>query len=60
VNNISNVFLLTIPISVQASGNKKTDQAMIDRLHTILENKMVEFAAKEQRSGGMLNGKRFV
>jgi hypothetical protein len=29
-------------------------------MDTLMENKMVEFAAKEQRQGGMLNGKRFV
>ncbi len=64
VNNVSNVFSPTIPITVQASGNKETDQAMVERLSaemdTILENKMVEFAGREQRSGGMLNGKRFI
>lgn len=64
VNNISNVFSPTIPITVQASGNKETDQAMVERLSgemdTLLENKMVDFAQREQRSGGMLSAKRFV
>jgi len=64
VSNVSNVFSPTVPITVQASGNKETDDKMVDRLQaeidTLMENKMVEFASKEQRSGGMLNRKRFV
>ncbi|KQS64511.1 hypothetical protein ASG39_11185 [Rhizobium sp. Leaf371] len=64
VNQVSNVFSPTIPITVQASGNKETDAALSDRmaneLDTLLDTKMNEFVAKQQRSGGTLNGKRFV
>lgn len=63
-NQVSNVFSPTIPITVQASGNKETDEAMTKRLSaeldTMLENKMTEFVAKNQRPGAMLNKKRFV
>ncbi|MDH0113375.1 D-alanyl-D-alanine carboxypeptidase family protein [Rhizobium pusense] len=60
VNNISNVFSPTIPITVQASGNKEADQAMAERLSdemdTLLENKMTEFVQKQQRPGAMIGG----
>ncbi len=63
VNNISNVFSPTMPITVQASGNKDTDQALSARLtkemDTLLENKMTEFTIKQQRSGNLLNRGRF-
>ncbi len=63
-NQISNVFNPTIPITVQASGNKETDAAMADRLakemDTVLDNKMVEFVAKQQRPGAMMGKRSFV
>lgn len=63
-NQVSNVFSPTIPITVQASGNKDTDAAMSDRLtrelDTMLENKMTEFVQKQQRPGAMMNSNRFV
>ena len=64
VSNISNALSPTIQMTVQASRNTDTEAALAIRtsseMDTLLENKMVEFAAKEQQSGGMLNGKRFV
>lgn len=64
VNNVTNTFAPTIPITVQASGNKETDEAIQERLmkemDTLLENKMTEFVAKNQRPGGMHNRKGFV
>lgn len=63
-NQVSNVFSPTIPITVQASGNKETDEVMTKRLgaelDTMLENKMTEFVQKQQRPGAMMNAKRFV
>ncbi|WP_276118379.1 lysozyme family protein [Pararhizobium qamdonense] len=64
VNQISNVFSPTIPITVQASGNQEADAKMTERLTaemgTLLENKMTEFVQKNQRTGAMLNRKGFV
>jgi LAS superfamily LD-carboxypeptidase LdcB len=63
-NQVSNVFSPTIPITVQASGNKETDAALSKRLNaelsTMLDNKMTEFVQKQQRPGAMMHGKRFV
>ncbi|WP_440408711.1 D-alanyl-D-alanine carboxypeptidase family protein [Neorhizobium petrolearium] len=63
-NQVSNVFSPTIPITVQASGNRETDVAMTERLSTeidtLLENKMVDFVQKNQRPGAIMNKKRFV
>ena len=54
-------FAPTFLITVQPPGNKETDVKMVDSLRseldTLLENKMADFAANEQRSGGMLNQK---
>ncbi len=63
-NQVSNVFSPTIPITVQASGNRETDAAMADRLatemNTMLENKMTEFVQKQQRPGAMMGKRGFV
>lgn len=63
VNQISNVFSPTIPITVQASGNRETDDAMTKRLtqemDNLMEAKMQSFVAKEQRPGNMMAKKRF-
>jgi LAS superfamily LD-carboxypeptidase LdcB len=62
-NQVSNVFSPTIPITVQASGNKEADAAMAERLSaemdTLLENKMTEFVAKQQRPGAMMGKRNF-
>jgi LAS superfamily LD-carboxypeptidase LdcB len=61
--SVVNTFAPTIPITVQASGNKETDAAMSDRLmkevDALMENKMTEFTHKQQRPGNMLNQGRF-
>lgn len=63
-NQVSNVFSPTIPITVQASGNRETDAAMADRLatemNTLLDNKMTEFVQKQQRPGAMMSKRGFV
>lgn len=63
-NQVSNVFSPTIPITVQASGNRDTDKAMTERLtaelDTMLENKMTEFVQKQQRPGAMMGKKGFI
>lgn len=64
VNTITNTFSPTIPITVQASGNKETDAALSEKLtrelDTLLENKMVEFTQNQQRPGNMMSKGRFI
>ncbi|MDW5313773.1 terminase large subunit [Rhizobium sp. PL01] len=63
-NHITNTFSPTIPITVQASGNKETDGALADRLskemETLMDNKMVDFTQNQQRPGNMMSKSRFV
>ncbi|TCP90950.1 tape measure domain-containing protein [Rhizobium sp. PP-CC-2G-626] len=63
VTTVQNTFSPTIPITVQASGNKDTDDALVSRLSaemdTMLDNKMVEFVKNQQRPGNMLNQRGF-
>lgn len=62
--HVVNNFAPTIPITVQASGNRETDAVMTERLgkeiDTLLEAKMTEFVETQQRPGNMLNRKGFI
>ncbi|MCD2185218.1 D-alanyl-D-alanine carboxypeptidase family protein [Rhizobium sp. GN54] len=62
--HVVNTFSPTIPITVQASGNKETDAAMVERLSkeldTVIQNKMTDFVSDQQRPGNMLNRGGFV
>jgi len=63
VENVTNTFAPTIPITVQASGHAESDETMRKRLReemtTLLDAQMVKFVQKQQRPGGMFNRKRF-
>lgn len=58
-NNVTNTFAPTIPITVQASGNKETDAAMTKQLSqeldALLDTKMSEFMMGQMRPGNALN-----
>lgn len=62
--SVTNTFAPTIPITVQASGNKETDAVMRDalmqELNTVMEEKMQQFTLDNQRPGGMMNSRGFV
>lgn len=63
-SSVTNTFAPTIPITVQASGNRETDAAMRDalmiELDTMLDAKMVQFTQDQQRPGAMMNKRGFV
>lgn len=57
------VYAPSFNVSLQASGNKHTDAAMVKQLSTELQtlaaNAQIDFVTRESRPGGILNRRKF-